>query len=118
MKKVNQAAGFQENISQELLKYLRRQTLPPVLLHPAMQEIQGNMDGVLSLNDLRDDEKAKRYVQLQNRYIAFSIPINPFNLTPELSQAAISQKPDKESFTPPPPSNPVFQTPTPRVETR
>ena len=102
-----------------------------------MQEMQGNMDDVLSRNDLRDDEKAKRYIQLQNRYlafkeqldtrtrpeeiistvpdltsrthdsstatIAFSTPLNPFNETPELTEAAISQKPDKERLTPPPP---------------
>ncbi|CAH3180055.1 unnamed protein product, partial [Porites lobata] len=108
----------------------------------AMQEIQGNMDDVLSRNDLRDDEKAKRYFQLQNRYLAFkeqlntstrpeeiistvpdltsrtqdsstattafSTPLNPVNVTPELTQAAISQKPDKESLTPPPPLNPAF----------
>ena len=61
-------AGFQENISQELLKY---QTLSPVPLLPAMQEIQGSMDDMLSRNDLRDDEKVKRYFQLQNRYLAF-----------------------------------------------
>ena len=61
-------AGFQENISQELLKY---QTLSPVPLLPAMQEIQGNMDDMLSRNDLRDDEKVKRYFRLQNRYLAF-----------------------------------------------
>ena len=54
-------AGFQENIPQELLKYLKQQNLSPVPLLPAMQEIQGNMDDVLSRNDLRDDEKAKRY---------------------------------------------------------
>ena len=61
-------AGFQEkiNIPQELLKYLKQQTLSPVPLLPAMQEIQGNMDDVLYRNDLRDDEKAKRYFQLQN----------------------------------------------------
>ena len=117
-----------------------------------MQEIQGNMDDVLSRNDLRDDEKAKRYFQLQNKYLAFkeqlntstrpeeiisgvwdltsstqdsstattaalSTPLNPFNVTPELTQAAISQKPDKESFTPPPPLNPAFLTPPPTVET-
>ena len=35
-----------------------------------MQEIQGNMDDVLSGNNLRDDEKDKRYFQLQNRYLA------------------------------------------------
>ncbi|CAH3188685.1 unnamed protein product [Porites lobata] len=113
----------------------------------AMQEIQGNMDDVLCRNDLRDDEKAKRYCQLQNRYLAFkeqlntrtrpeeiirtvpdltsrtqdsstattafSTPLNPFNVTPELTQAVISQKPDKESLTPPPPLNPAFLTPPP-----
>ena len=144
-------AGFQENIPQELLKYLKQQTLSPVPLLPAMQEIQGNMDDVLSRNDLRDDEKAKRYFQLQNRYLAFkeqlntrtrpeeiistvpdltsstqdsstattpfSTPLNPFNVTPELTQAAISQKPDKESLTPPLPLNPNFLTPPPTVET-
>ena len=141
-------AGFQENISQELLKY---QTLSPVPLLPAMQEIQGNMDDVLSRNDLRDDEKAKRYFQLQNRYLAFkeqlntrtrpeeiistvpdltsrtqdsstattafSTPLNPFNVTPKLTQAAILQKPEKESSTPPLPLNPAFLTPPPTVET-
>ena len=69
-------AGFQENIPQELLKYLKQQTLSPVPLLPAMQEIQGNMDDVLSRNDLRDDEKAKRYFQLQNRYLAFKEQLN------------------------------------------
>ena len=116
-----------------------------------MQEIQGNMDDVLSRDDLPDDEKAKRYFQLQNRYLAFneqlntrtrpeeiistvldltsrtqdsstattafSTPLNPFNVTPELTQAAISQKPDKESLTPPQPLNPAFLTPPPTEET-
>ena len=48
--------GFQGNIPQELLKYLKRQHLSPVPLLPAMQEIQGNMHDVLSRNDLGDDE--------------------------------------------------------------
>ena len=48
---------------------------------------------------------------------AFSTPLNPFNETPELTQAAISQKPDKESLTPPPPLNPALLTPPPTVET-
>ena len=43
-------AGFQENIPQELLKYLKQQTLSPVPLLPAMQEIQGNTDDVFSRN--------------------------------------------------------------------
>ena len=61
-------AGYQENI----LKYLKQQNLSLVPLLPAMQEAQGNMDDVLSENDLRDDEKDKRYFQLQNRYLALS----------------------------------------------
>ena len=69
-------AGFQENIPHEFLKYLKQQTLSPVPLLPAIQEIQGNMGDVLSRNDLRDDEKAKRYLQLQNRYLAFKEQLN------------------------------------------
>ena len=59
-------AGFQENIPQEFLKHLKRENLSPVPLLPAMQEIQVNMDDLLSRNDLRIDEKAKGYFQLQN----------------------------------------------------
>ena len=62
---------FPENIPQELLKYLKQQNLSPVPLLPAMQEIQSNMDGMLSRNDLRDEEKATRYFQLHNRYLDF-----------------------------------------------
>ena len=36
-----------------------------------MQEIQSNMDGMLSRNDLRDEEKGTRYFQLHNRYLDF-----------------------------------------------
>ena len=35
-----------------------------------MLEIQGNIDHLFSQQDLMDDEKAKRYFQLQNRYLA------------------------------------------------
>ena len=59
-------AGFQENIPQEFLKHLKRENLSPVPLLPAMQEIQVNMDDLLSRNDLRIDEKAKGYFQLPN----------------------------------------------------
>ena len=70
-------AGFQENIPQELLKYLKQQNLSPVPLLPAMPEMQGNMDDLLSGNDLRNDEKAKSYFQLQNRYlVAFKEQLN------------------------------------------
>ena len=46
-----------------------------------------------------------------------STPLNPFNVTPELTQAAVSQKPEKESLTPPPPLNPAFLTSPPTLET-
>ena len=45
-------ARFQENIPQELLKYVKQQTISPVPLLPARKEIKGNMDDVLSRNDL------------------------------------------------------------------
>ena len=41
-----------------------------------MQEIQGNMNDVLSGNNLREDEKDKRYFQLQNRYLALKEQLN------------------------------------------
>ena len=69
------------------------------------------MNDMCSRNDLRNDEKAKRCFQLQNRYLAFKEQLNT------RTQAAISQKPDKESLTPPPPLNPTFLTPPPTVET-
>ena len=66
-------AGFQENIPQELLKYLSIKIFRlSHFFQLYMQEIQGNMDDLLSRNDLRDDEKAKRYFQFQNRYLAFN----------------------------------------------
>ena len=95
MKKVFNQAGFQENIPQELLKYLKQQNLSPVPLLPAMQEIQGNMDDLLSRNDLRDDEKAKRYFQLQNRYLAFKEQLNTRTRPEEI----ISTVPDLTSST-------------------
>jgi len=49
-------ARFQENIPQELLKYLKQQNPSPVPLLPAMQEIKGNVNDVLSGNDLRDEK--------------------------------------------------------------
>ena len=78
MKKALTKQGLKKYINQELLKYLKQQTLSPVPLTPAMQEIQGNMDDVLSRNYLRDDKKAnnKRYFQLQNRYLAFKEQLN------------------------------------------
>ena len=53
--------GFDENrISQELLKYLKQQTLmvpPPI---SEMQRIQNNMDNLLYRTNLGEDQKAKQ----------------------------------------------------------
>ena len=116
------------------------------LVYLSLKETGADKQGKQLTNDLRDYGKAKRYFQLQNRYLAFkeqlntrtrpeeiistvpdltsstqdsstattpfSTPLNPFNVTPELTQAAISQKPKKESLTPPPPLNPAFPDPS------
>ena len=69
----NQAA-VEENIPQELLRFLEQQNLSPLL--PAMQRLQSGMDGTLSRRDLGEDEKAKRFLQLQNRYLTFKQQLN------------------------------------------
>ena len=64
--------GFQENrISQELLQYLKQQTLmvpPPI---SEMQRIQNNMDNLLYRTNLGEDQKAKQYMQLQNKFLNY-----------------------------------------------
>ena len=47
----------------------------------------------------------------------FATPLNPFNVTPGLKQAAILQKPEIEGSTAPPSLNPYFLTPPSTVET-
>ena len=64
--------GFEENrISQELLQYLKQQTLmspPPI---SEMQRIQNNMDNLLYRTNLGEDHKAKQYMQLQNKFLNY-----------------------------------------------
>ena len=64
--------GFDENrISQELLQYLKQQTLmvpPPI---SEMQRIQNNMDNLLYRTNLGEDQKAKQYMQLQNKFLNY-----------------------------------------------
>ena len=50
---------IQENIPQELLKYLKQQNLSTVPLLPAMQQLKSSMDSVLSRTDLGEDEKSQ-----------------------------------------------------------
>ena len=47
----------------------------------------------------------------------FATPLNPFNVTAGLKQAAILQKPETEGSTAPPSLNPYFLTPPSTVET-
>ena len=56
------------NIPQELLRYLKQQNLSTDPHLPAMQRLQSGMDSTLSRSDLGEDEKAKQFLQLQNRY--------------------------------------------------
>ena len=63
--------GFDENrISQELLKYLKQQTLivpPPI---SQMQRIQ-NMDNLMYRTNLGEDQKTRQYMQLQNKFLNY-----------------------------------------------
>ena len=68
--------GVTDNISQELLKYLKQQNLATALVLPAMQKLQDSMDGLLSRTDLEDYERARQYMQLQNKYLTFKQQLN------------------------------------------
>jgi len=51
--------GVTDNISQELLKYLKQQNLAAVPVLPAMQKLQDSTDGLLSRKDLGEYERAR-----------------------------------------------------------
>ena len=74
--------GMEENIPQELLRYLKQQNLSSDPLLPAMQRLQSGMDGTLSRSDLGEDEKAKQFLQLQNRYLTFKRQLNTYTPLP------------------------------------
>ena len=67
---------IEENIPQELLRYLKQQNLSSDPLLPAMQRLQSRMDGILARGELGEDEKAKQFLQLQNRYLTFNKQLN------------------------------------------
>ena len=67
---------MQGNFSKELLRYLKHQNLSADPLLPAMEEVQDRMVDILSRTDLSNDEKAKRYFQLQDRYLSFKQQMN------------------------------------------
>ena len=65
-----------DDISQEVLQYLKQQNVmtPPVV--PVIKKLQDSVDGLLSRSDLGDDERAKHYMQLQNKYLTFKQQLN------------------------------------------
>ena len=68
--------GVTDNISQELLKYLKQQNLATVPVLPAMQKLQDSTDGLPSRKDLGEYERARQYIQLQNNYLTFKQQLN------------------------------------------
>ena len=83
--------GFKENrISQELLRYLKQQTLmvpPPI---SEMQRIQNNMDNLLYRANLGEDQKAKQYMQLQNKFLNYKHQLK--SLIPEATITTQTQE--------------------------
>ncbi|KAL9988568.1 hypothetical protein ACROYT_G003026 [Oculina patagonica] len=71
------------NVSKELVQYLKQQNLmtPPVI--SKLQRLQNNMDSFLSRRDLAEDEKARQYIQLQNRFLTYKHQLNSI---PEATQ--------------------------------
>ena len=47
-----------------------------------MHQLQNGMDSILSRTDLGEDEKAKEFLQLQNRYLTFKQQLNTNTLLP------------------------------------
>lgn len=68
--------NIQYNILTAILQYLKQQNLIAVPVIPEMQRFQNNMDGHLSRNDLGDDEKARQYMQQQNRFLKYNHQLN------------------------------------------
>ena len=74
--------GVEGNIPQESLRYLKQQNLSADPHLPVMQRLQSGMDSTLSRSDLGGDEKAKQFLQLQNRYLTFKQQYNTYTPPP------------------------------------
>ena len=94
----NQVA-MEETIPQELLRYLKQQNLSSDPLLPAMQRLQSVMDGTLCRSDLGEDEKAKQFLQLQNRYLTFKQQLNTYTPLPARNrpEATIPNQPQEST---------------------
>ena len=87
---------FEENkISQELLQYLKQQTLMVPASIPEMKRIQNYMGHLLYRTNLRDGEKAKQYVQSQNKFLTYKYQLK--SLIREAPMPAKPQQPNQIS---------------------
>ena len=85
----------ENRISQELLQYLKQQTLmvpPPI---SEMQRIQNSMDNHLYRTNLGEDQKAKQYMQLQNKFLNYKHQFK--SLIPEATIPTQYQEPNQIS---------------------
>ncbi len=71
------------SVYKELLQYLKQQNLMATPVIPEMQRIQNNMDNLLYRTDLSDNDKARQYMQLQNRFLTYK---HQLNFIPEATQ--------------------------------
>ena len=89
---------FEENkISQEPLQYLKQQTLIVPASIPEMKHIQNCMGHLLYRTNLGDDEKAKQYVQLQNKFLTYKYQLK--SLIREAPMPTKPQQPNQISTT-------------------
>ena len=66
---------------------------PPVI--PEMQRLQNNMDKLLYRTDLGESDKARQYIQLQNRFLTYKRKVDsiPERIRPDQVQTQISATP-------------------------
>ena len=89
------AERAKNELLQELLQSLKQQTLmvPPSI--PELQRIQNNMDNLLYCTHKGEDEKAKQYMQLQNRFLTCKHQLK--SLIPEAPMSIQPQEPNQIS---------------------
>ena len=87
--------GKEANIYQKPLQYLKQRNLmtPPVI--PEMQRLQNNMDKLLYRTDIGEYDKARQYMQLQNRFLTYKRKLDsiPEGKKPAQEQTQISSTP-------------------------
>ena len=81
------AIPTQSGSNDGLLQCLKQQNLtaPPII--PEMQRLQNNKDNSLYHSDFGDNDRARQYMQLQNRFLAYKTAI------PDATQYLMQQYP-------------------------